>query len=361
MAKKSLGYVQLEWTCPRCGAKNPGTQTTCISCGGPQPQDTAFQQGQSQELITGEKAAAIAKQGADIICGFCGTRNPGNAIVCSQCGGDLKEDARRTAGQVLGTRQTGPAGELKCPACGQMNPAGALKCANCGASLAGAGQPIPAAPAAAAAPKKSSLSRWVVIGIVAGIVVVAVFLIAVLGKRTTVAATVTNLAWDTSVQIEFYQPVSHNDWKENVPSDGTIQSCDQRYYRTSDQPAANSTEVCGTPYTVDQGNGYGQEVQDCEYQVYEDYCTYSVTEWTVVDQATSHGEDLNWSNPQPNLTAGQRLGDFNQDFHITFSSDKGDYVYETSNQDLFQQAGIGSHWDLDVNALNAVVSAQPSE
>jgi RHS repeat-associated protein len=29
MTTKELGFVELEWTCPRCKTRNPGTQTTC--------------------------------------------------------------------------------------------------------------------------------------------------------------------------------------------------------------------------------------------------------------------------------------------------------------------------------------------
>ncbi len=42
--------------------------------------------------------AKIASAGADIHCGFCGTRNPATATICSQCGADLKEGKARQAG-----------------------------------------------------------------------------------------------------------------------------------------------------------------------------------------------------------------------------------------------------------------------
>lgn len=51
MAKKQLGYVEMEWVCPRCGSKNPGPQKTCTNCGGPQPKEVKFQQREGQQLI----------------------------------------------------------------------------------------------------------------------------------------------------------------------------------------------------------------------------------------------------------------------------------------------------------------------
>ena len=43
MARKDLGFVELEWTCPNCKTRNPGLTKTCQSCGSPQPADVEFQ------------------------------------------------------------------------------------------------------------------------------------------------------------------------------------------------------------------------------------------------------------------------------------------------------------------------------
>lgn len=54
MSKETFGYLKLEWTCPRCGSRNPGPQKTCLSCGAPQPENVAFQLPEKQELLTDE-------------------------------------------------------------------------------------------------------------------------------------------------------------------------------------------------------------------------------------------------------------------------------------------------------------------
>ena len=33
MPQETVGYVKLEWTCKRCGSKNPGTTRICAACG----------------------------------------------------------------------------------------------------------------------------------------------------------------------------------------------------------------------------------------------------------------------------------------------------------------------------------------
>src|SRR5512147_2298811 len=122
MARKTIGYDQLEWTCPRCGSKNPGTQKTCVTCGGPQPQETAFTQGAGQPLIQGSETEKIAGAKADVHFPFCGTRNPSDAKVCSQCGVDLTGASARPTGQVIGAFSATQVPPVKCPNCGQLNP-----------------------------------------------------------------------------------------------------------------------------------------------------------------------------------------------------------------------------------------------
>lgn len=358
MARKTVGFVKLEWTCPNCGSKNPGPQKTCLTCGGPQPAETAFTAGAGQSLIQGEEAEKIAAQSADIHCPFCGTRNPAGAAVCSQCGGDLKGGAARPSGQVLGAYSQEPAPEVTCPNCGQPNPAAATHCRNCGASLAKPPQTAPAA--APAVPRK--LSPWMIF---AGIAVLIAALIACLAlsglfaKPEQVVGTVKDVSWRTSVLIEAYQPVERSGWRDEIPAGGEPGDCEYRYAYTSDQPQPFATEVCGTPYTVDQGTGFGEVVQDCTYDVYAEYCSYTVAEWVVVDQAVLQGSDLSPRLAEPMLAAGQRLGQTSQEYIITFATDQTVFNYTTTDIDLFRQAAIGSQWNLTISGAGRLVAAEP--
>lgn len=36
MARKSKGFVELEWSCPNCETRNRGSEKTCANCGAPQ-------------------------------------------------------------------------------------------------------------------------------------------------------------------------------------------------------------------------------------------------------------------------------------------------------------------------------------
>ncbi len=360
MARKTVGYVKLEWTCPNCGSKNPGPQKTCSTCGGPQPIDTAFSASAGQPLIEGEEAEKIASYGADVHCPFCGTRNPASATVCSQCGGELKGGAARPTGQVLGAYSQEAAPEVACPNCGQPNPAAATHCRNCGASLPSVAAPTPAAPAAA--PRK--LSPWM---IVAGIVVIIALIVGclalsgLLSKSEQVVGTVQDVGWRTTVMIEALQTVERGAWKDEIPAGVDANRCEYRYAYTDDQPRPVSTEVCGTPYTIDQGSGYGEVVQDCTYEVYAEYCSYSVTEWVVVDQAVLQGADRFPRLAEPALAADQRFGQTSQEYSIVFATDQGPISFETTDDYLFSQAEIGSQWYLTISGAGRLVDIEPME
>lgn len=134
-----------------------------------------------------------------------------------------------------------------------------------------------------------------------------------------------------------------------------------KYRTTSDEPAAVSTEVCGTPYTVDTGGGYGEVVQDCTYEVYDEWCEYTAEEWHTFDTVTANGSDLNPYWPQLSLTDSQRSAQETESYAVTFQTSEGVYEYTATDVAEFSQFQPGSEWILRVNSLNAVVSVEPSQ
>ncbi|MEZ4646495.1 MAG: zinc finger protein [Chloroflexota bacterium] len=354
MAKKQLGYVELEWTCPHCGYKNPGSVTVCNSCGAPQPENVQFEQPAQENLITDEQKLQQAKAGPDIHCPYCGTRNPAGSTVCSQCGGDLTDAAARDSGKTVGAHRDQPAPEIPCPACGTMNPANAHRCAQCGSSLA----TPQAAPAPARVPQRKT-PTWIFA--VIGLVILACVAFAILSLRTEeVIGTVNALSWERTIGIEELRPVEHSAWYDDVPGNAILGSCQEKVRGTQDNPAPNSVEVCGTPYTVDEGSGFGQVVQDCYYEVYDDWCSYTVDEWLQVDEIRANGSNPNPTWPQLQLSGGQREGKRDENYEIVFDTDGRSYTYSTSNEETFLQCDPGSEWILNVNTFNAVVSIEPS-
>jgi ribosomal protein L40E len=361
MARKKIGDVELVWTCPNCQGVNPGSAQVCESCGKPQPADVKFELPKHQALITDEAAKAKAAAGADIHCPYCGTRNPAGTKTCSHCGGDLTEGKARESGQVLGAYESGPEAKVACPHCGTLNPETARVCVNCGGSMKLEEPAMPvSAPTVPTAQSKPKYGLYAVVALavllLCGVIGYLVFLS---GRREAVSAVVQDVRWERSIPILGLVPVQYSDWQDEIPADAPIESCQEEIRRTSSEPEPNSVEVCGTPYTVDTGGGYAEVVQDCEYQVYDQYCSYTVEEWRQVDTATLSGNDLSPVWPEPQLSSEQRLGDqTTETYTVLFAAGDQTFTYQTSDLELFQQLQTGSEWQLELNGFGDIVTIE---
>jgi DNA-directed RNA polymerase subunit RPC12/RpoP len=359
MPQETLGYVRLEWTCPSCSSRNPGPQKTCANCGAPQPENVEFEQAAEEQLITDQAEIARAAAGPDVHCPYCGTRNPAGAKHCKQCGGGLEEGQARATGRVVGAHRSQPAPPVACPACGASNPGTALKCAQCGASIAQA-PPQPTAPVASKS--KGNKGLLVGCGVAIALALCAFFGIALSGiltPATDAAGRVHTVAWTRTIAIEELAPVEHEGWRDEVPAGASVVSCQKEFHHTQQEPAPNAEKVCGTPYTVDEGSGYGKVVQDCEYRVYADWCRYTVNEWQEVEEVEAGGTDLNPYWPQVRLGAGQQEGRREEVYRVVFvGEDDKEYIYQTSNAAEFGRFQPGSRWALKVKG-STVVSVEP--
>ena len=364
MAKKTIGYVELHWKCPNCGTINPGPEKVCRGCGAPQPADVEFFQASRQELIQDEEKIKQASAGADIHCAYCGTRNPVGAASCSQCKADLSEGHQRKAGRVVGAFKSGPEQKVKCPNCGAENLETESRCAQCGGSLQKPDTPsTPDARTQAAldrlpkASPKGGRSVLLILGLVMITICVAVYFIFL--RTTATMGTVTDVGWERSIAIEGMVPVESEDWYDQIPEGGEILSCTSEERSRSDSPVEGAVEECTEPETEDTGTGYGEVVAICEYVIYDDYCSYTVLDWGVVETVSISGDDFYPLWPDPDLAQDQRLGEGEENYKIYFSADGDKYVYTTSDYDLFQQAEIGTEWELEINSIGGVQSINP--
>jgi hypothetical protein len=176
--------------------------------------------------------------------------------------------------------------------------------------------------------------------------------------REAVTGTVQNVSWQRVIPIQEIRDVTRSDWKDEIPSGADIGSCDLKYRGSQDSPAAYSTEVCSTE-VIDQGNGAGQVVENCSYEVYDNYCEYTAQEWQEVDQAVAQGNDTNPAWPAVQLAGGQREGERKETYKILFETSKGIKEYTTDNESLFRQLQPGSTWTLEINPLGIIVNVQP--
>lgn len=360
MTQETLGYVELEWTCKRCGTKNPGSQKTCANCGAAMDVQDQFELPAQQVLTTEPEKVEAAQAGPDVHCPYCGARNPAAAKTCVQCGAELGEATAREAGHVLGAFQTGPAAEQPCPYCGQPNPPNAPRCTKCGGDLIKKPSPPPgrARPEAAARPNRTSLGIAIGVGVLILVCICAITFFVLSTRTTDATGVVQALAWERTIQIMEERPAAHEAWSDQIPSGADKGTCTRKVRSTQSQPAPGAEKVCGTPYVIDQGSGQGKVVQDCTYKVYDDWCKYTSKEWQVVNQLVARGSDANPRWPELNLRSGQREGERGETYSVTISGKDKQYTYSAPNAAEFVRFTPGSKWTFKVNALGGVSSLQ---
>jgi ribosomal protein L40E len=314
---------------------------------------------QGQSATQDEALKKIADVGPDIHCPYCGARNPGNAKVCLQCGGDLSEGARRAAGQVVGAYASTPARTMDCPRCHTPNPETNLRCTNCGAPLT---RPVNVATPAASVSR--SRSSWMLYAVVALVLVclcgAGVWFVSTMARSTDATGSVLDRSWHTVVQIQALTPVQLSGWQDEIPNDAKLGQCETRVREVVDQPpaGAQTNKVCGTPYTLDTGSGVGKVVQDCQYEVMQPYCEYTVMQWGVVQELTRQGKDSSPSYAEAQLTKDQRLGDKSLSFSVIFQTSDNTYTYTPASLEEFQRFTIGSQWILSINGFGQVVDVK---
>jgi len=348
--RRTLGYIQNEWTCPNCGTRNKGGVKNCENCGAPQPENVQFELPSEQKFVTDEESINAAKAGADIHCGFCGTRNPATAKTCSQCGADLTEGKAREAGRRMQAPPPQPK-VVKCDNCGTENPSTNAICSNCGSPLPKFVAPaIAPTLAAGTSPGKLTTQKkpnWLMIGGILGFLAVCCAVIAALFLPSkSIEATVVDVHWQTSVPVQEIRAVDHNNESGNPPSDAYNVSCHDE-----------SRDVC-EQRTIDRGNGYSEVVEECHTET-DQYCSYTVDEWTTIQTYPLEGNDLQPIYDDPNISSGQRLGDQSEDLTVVFSAADGEETYSPNTVSEFQQYSVGSTWTLKMNALGSVMSVEP--
>lgn len=355
--RRTIGFVENEWTCPNCSTRNKGSVKTCENCGAPQPENVQFELAAEQKIVADAEKVKAAQAGADIHCGFCGARNPATAETCSQCGGDLKEGKAREAGRIMQAPPAQPK-TIKCDNCGTENASSNSVCSNCGSPIARV-VPTPVAavspmatggisPAAPLTGKKTNTKRNLLIagGIFACLAVICIAVLTMFVFPTSsVEGTVTDIHWQTNVPVQEVRAVDYNDKAGSPPSGAYDVSCRNE-----------SKDVCEQK-TIDKGNGYSEVVEECHTET-QQYCSYTVDEWQTIQTYTLEGNDLQPIYDDPNLASDQRIGDKTEELTVTFSTEDGEETYSPSTISEFQQFAIGTTWTLKMNLVGGVVGVE---
>ncbi len=358
MPQETVGYIELEWRCRQCGRRNAGQRNTCASCGAAMPAEAAFELPTQQELIADEGKLARAVLGPDIVCAFCGTRNAADSKTCKQCNADLTQGQARGSGQVVGALDTTPAPPVTCPFCHASNPAAATQCEKCGGSLTARSAPPPT-PAAKPAP--TPVWVWLALAALLGLCILGAVLFSANGRSTTqVMATVQDVAWERTIAVWGLRPAADAAWQDDIPAGASVDRCENRVRRTQEEPAANAEKVCGTPYVIDQGSGFGKVVQDCVYQVYDAWCTFTTLAWAPIGVLTAEGDNLAPTWPEVALAQDERQGESNERYVVRLIADDQTLTYSPRSADEFAQFRPGSRWQVVVDGFGEIQEISPA-
>ena len=355
MPKEELGYIELEWTCRNCNTRNKGADKVCRNCGSPMAEDQEFELPAQQE-ISAPPQAKEEEAGPDIHCPYCGARNVATAARCVRCGGELVEGKKREQSKVLGAFRAEKAPDIICPYCQTPNPATALQCSKCGGSLA---KPKPE-PAPKAETKGFRFTP-LMLGIVAIVVLLCGALAFALFRTSDVTATVQDVSWTRTIAIQALQPVKKEGWRNEVPNEARLGSCEKKLRRVQEQEAPGAKKVCGTPYVVDQGTGKGKVMQDCKYEIYEDWCQYEVNDWVKVREEKASRHDLQpvWPAVSLGVKEREQKDGRKEEYAVVFDRDGKRYTYSPPASE-FAKFQVGSVWKLKVNRLGGVTSVSPA-
>jgi hypothetical protein len=205
------------------------------------------------------------------------------------------------------------------------------------------------------------MGRGALIFVAIAVLVVAglIWLVFSMFQTNDAVGTAVDARWERSIAIMGQVPVSESAWRDEAPSNAANLNCSPRVRSTSDSPQPGSQEVCGTPYTVDTGTGMGRVVQDCVYEVYDDYCTFTVLRWGVMNTVVERGSGLTARWPGANLSTGQELGQRSERYECIVTVNDREYSFALRNETEWAACQAGSRWRLSINSLGSVLEAEP--
>ncbi|HEY1557609.1 MAG TPA: zinc ribbon domain-containing protein [Kofleriaceae bacterium] len=240
----SEGFFEMLWDCDHCGTKGllGKSQRHCPECGAPQNPDKRYYRSPEQQ----KQVAGHSYVGADRTCPACGAPMSANGKNCTQCGSPLDG-----AKEVRGVDERPAA-------------------------------PIPR-------PKRRRLWPWVLLCLAGlGFSMWWLFL-----RTREAQVTVTAHRWSRTIAIEQFGPVQRSAWRDQIPAGADLPTCSRKERATRQ---VSDGEDCHTE-RHDKKDGTFEQVKKCTAKtrsesVDDDWCTFTVRDWTKVDARAANGRDL---------------------------------------------------------------------
>ncbi|MBI5544013.1 MAG: hypothetical protein HY901_09010 [Deltaproteobacteria bacterium] len=333
-----------KWDCPQCGLKgNRGSEQKCRQCNKVRGDEVRFYLEDEAAEVLDEAQLAKAQAGADWVCQFCEAINPAGGKQCRSCGAERTEKQREVK-EILDQ---------------PVSP------------------PLPP-------PKKKGLGRPAgIVGMLALLLGGGGWLLCAPSER---AMSLARVSWERTIEVERYDTVVKEAWRDEVPGGGRVQSATQKVHhvnkvQTGTRAVSKQVEekVQTGTRTVkvgkkDLGNGYFEDITKEEpvYErrtrtvtedepvyrddpVYKDWCKYEIEEWhrDRTERASAADATPHW--PQTRLSGGkEREGKRSEAYLAVFKDEKGKEWEWKPPFDSWKGLAVGQTYKLDVSRLGGI-------
>lgn len=220
---------------------------------------------------------------------------------------------------------------------------------------------IPASETATPAPAErgvTDIRPWMALPLIGIVMLACVAAGFFLFRTEALGGVVKGVAWQRVISIEARHDVPYSAWLDEIPAAAQNLACEQKSRSRQDSPAPNARQSCATQ-VVAQSDGTSQAAESCFYEVFDNWCAYTLSEWAPVDQAITAGTDLHPYWPSIQTGIDQREGRREETYTVYFETGAGTKEYTIPDPTLFSQFQAGSEWLLSIDGQGTVVAVSP--
>jgi hypothetical protein len=359
--------VENTWKCTSCDTVNRGRDIVCINCGSPKEDDERYviPGASNRTAVTNPEHLAMARAGKNWKCDFCGSHVRNTKGDCVNGCGAPREEPKEMRDTPPPRRNTRPRRQPARPKPRRREPAYY-------------DDSTPTYKRGMGGIQKAIL----VLAIIGGISAFVWLMIFFFGKHED-TATINNIAWHYTVELEQRETRHAEDWEMNVRSGAFNKSCYSKYYGTEDcnphdcNPHSASydcnpyecnchesctdldngfsscTTSCSTCYQTCERTEYDTCYDQCD--VYEDWCSYDYYEWPVIATKKTHGDthEVYWPDLEADTTLNQRLQK-RQAYQVVFNGTEEQWTLKPSSLGEFKLYTPGDRWLIDYNRAGMI-------
>ena len=369
------------WDCKSCGKTMiRGPLTECPGCGASRPEQVKFYLPSDARIVTDSEELEVANAGPNWVCEHCGEDNIATDGHCTECGASRGESLNRPVIEY-GLDEVPRHGD-------EYVPAPSVALAHDSAATV---TPNYTSSVSRSEPKYSHVSEylpsgfdWRILVVGVGVALLFVVFLCLFLSNTATTATVVEVSWERSVNVQELQTVTEEGW--SLPSDARLIDSFLKHYgyenvvdhyetKYSKEPkeVEDGTEpyVCGE---IDKGNGYFEDkyctrtkyktiyvdvpYQDPVYRqdpVKKTWYVYTVDQWVSIGREVASGKSHSAHWPSVSTGSNIRTNGAQESYWVTFRpSDNEELVTKAYRYDTWLKFEVGAAYKAKRNKLGGL-------